>query len=688
MDSYSKQNANSEVELPYYLTLFQTLIDNAPVGIYLIEDGKFSYVNTYFSNLFGYDREDFAQGLIPIDLIVHPDDFPSVHNNIEKRILGDKKEAHYKVRNSHKDGSLIYTEIHSTVTEICGKIILFGSVIDITEQVLSQQLLQETNERYKSLFDNSPDAIFSFDALGKFLNVNPASEHITGFSKDELLQMSFAPLIISEDLPIAIKHFEEAKRGIPSSSDLVITRKDGNRIHLNVIHFPMMVKGEIVGSYGVARDITQKILYDQQMEQFAFYDPLTKLPNRKLFEDRLGQVINSSKEDREEFAVLFIDLDRFKFINDSLGHHLGDEFLKMVSERLQQNLRKTDTISRLGGDEFTILLPETSREVVIRLAERVNHMLAEPFHLEGHSVTVSASIGIAFSRGKENSVQELIRHADTAMYHTKKIKKNSYTIYSEEMDVNTSYRLTIERDLKFAIKHNELELYYQPIVNLKNGQLKAMEALIRWHHPELGMIPPNDFISIAEESGQIIKIGTWVLQTACRQGKIWWDLGIPPFKLAVNISTKQLQHDNFVDSVLKILEESNLEPKWLELEVTESILLDDVNLIKESLLKLKQAGISISIDDFGTGYTSLSYLRQYPFDKVKIDRSFIDDISRDLNGKRIASAIISLAHNLNMNVVAEGIEHEAELEYLVEENCDEGQGYFFSRPLPAHLIQF
>ncbi|MET1029339.1 putative bifunctional diguanylate cyclase/phosphodiesterase, partial [Domibacillus tundrae] len=323
-----------------------------------------------------------------------------------------------------------------------------------------------------------------------------------------------------------------------------------------------------------------------------------------------------------------------------------------------------------------------------KVAEHINQVMKEPFDVAGHSITVSISIGLAFSSGKEENPQELIRHADTAMYYTKKYKRNSYTIFTEEMDLKASYKLKIERDLKSSTLNDKLELYYQPIMDLKTGKLTALEALIRWNHPEFGLIPPNDFIPVAEESGQIIGIGTWVLRTACRQSKIWQDSGIPPFKIAVNISTKQLQQTEFVDDVLTILEETNLESKWLELEVTESILLDDVGLIKESLLKLKQAGISISIDDFGTGYTSLSYLRQYPFDKVKIDRCFIDDINNDLNGKRITSAIISLAHSLEMNVVGEGIEDEIQLEYLKEENCDEGQGYFFNRPLPAHSLPF
>ncbi|WP_082091545.1 sensor domain-containing protein [Domibacillus tundrae] len=682
-------NEKNHAELSFYQTMFHTLIENASVGMYILGDETYSYVNTYYADLLGYTKSELTNGEVPLDKIIHPDDFPMIQKKIEKRKLKEKIEGSYRIRKLKKDGSLIHTEIHSTLAEIDGNVTLFGTVIDITERVFAENLLQESNERYESLFHNSPDAIFTFDDDGKFIHANPASEAITGYSVNELLKMSFAPLVIPEDLPKAITHFEKAKKGISSSSEIIITKKNGEEIHLNATHFPMKVNEEIIGTYGIARDITQKILLDQQMEQLAFYDTLTKLPNRKLFEDRLSQMVRFSSENGRSFAVLFLDIDRFKLINDSLGHHIGDELLKMFAERLKQNLRKTDTISRLSGDEFTILLPEVSQEEAIKLAEHINQIMKEHFDVAGHSITVDISIGLAFSSGKEeNNAQELIRHADTAMYYTKKYKRNSYTIFTKEMDLKASYKLTIERDLKSAVSNNELELYYQPIMDLKTGNLTALEALIRWNHPEFGLIPPNDFIPVAEESGQIISIGTWVLQTACRQSKIWQDSGIPSFKVAVNISTKQLQQTEFVDDVLTILEETNLESKWLELEVTESILLDDVGLIKESLLKLKQAGISISIDDFGTGYTSLSYLRQYPFDKVKIDRCFIDDINNDLNGKRITSAIISLAHSLEMNVVGEGIEDEIQLEYLKEENCDEGQGYFFNRPLPAHSLPF
>ena len=684
----NNHDEKGHAEFSFYQTMFHALIENAPVGLYILGDGTYSYVNTYYANLLGYTKSELTSGEVPLNKIIHPDDFPTIQKNIEKRKLKGKSEGSYRIRKLKKDGGLIHTEIHSTATEVDGNLMLFGTVIDITERVFAENQLQESNERYESLLHNSPDAIFTFDDEGNFIHANPASETITGYAVNELLEMSFAPLVIPGDLPKAITHFDKAKKGISSSSDIIITKKNGEKVHLNATHFPMKVNEKIVGTYGIARDITQKILLDQQMEQLAFYDTLTKLPNRKLFEDRLSQMVRFSSEDRHSFAVLFLDIDRFKLINDSLGHHVGDELLVMLAERLKKNLRKTDTISRLSGDEFTILLPEVSQEEAIKLAEHINQSMNEHFDVAGHSITVTISIGLAFSSGKEENAQELIRHADTAMYYTKKYKRNSYTIFTEEMDLKASYKLSIESDLKSAVLGNELELYYQPIINLKTGKLTALEALIRWNHPKLGLIPPNDFIPVAEESGQIIGIGNWVLRTACRQIKMWQDSGIPPFKVAVNISTKQLQQAEFVDEVLTILEETKLDSKWLELEVTESILLDDVGLIKESLLKLKQVGISISIDDFGTGYTSLSYLRQYPFDKVKIDRSFIDDINNNLNGKRITSAIISLAHSLEMNVVAEGIEDEIQLGYLKEENCDEGQGYFFNRPLPVHSLSF
>ena len=672
----------------FYKEMFEVMVQNAPVSMYILEDWTYSYVNDYFCQLVGYTKEELFLEKITTDKLVHPDDLSLVQESVSRRIENREKNARYRVRVFKKDRSVIYVEIHATKTIMDGKAVTFGTVLDVTEEVKANLQLKENQERFKSLFDNNPDAVFTFDPEGNFTDANLGCDELTGHPTDELLEMSFSPLIVPEDLATALHYFGEAIRGNTNRYEISITRKDGKRRELEVTSFPMNLAGEIVGAYGIAKDITDRNAHKKLMEDLVFYDSLTKLPNRKLFEDRLSQVFKISDTSKNQPAVLFLDLDRFKFINDSQGHHIGDEFLKIVSKRLLESIRHTDTVGRFAGDEFAILLPNSDKEEAIALAKRLNQALAEPFEVMGHSLTVSASIGIAFSSGIDESVDGLIKKADTAMYYTKKYGKNNYTVYTEELDQKTAYKLTLEQDLKSAIKNRELVLHYQPITDLKTGELSAMEALIRWNHPVLGLVPPDHFIPISEESGQIVSIGKWVLQNACAQTKTWQDLGHPPFKICVNISTIQLQHPNFVQTVKTILEETGLDAKWLELEVTESILMEDTKTLKESLLNLKALGISMSIDDFGTGYTSLSYLRQFSFDRVKIDRSFVQDINNDLNGKAITSTIIALAHKLNMEVIAEGIEDETQLAYLREENCDEGQGYYFSHPLPAELHTF
>jgi diguanylate cyclase (GGDEF)-like protein/PAS domain S-box-containing protein len=685
IDVLLNNEATLQLELSYYREMFKIMIQQAPVAMYILEDGIFTYVNEYFCQMSGYVEEEITSGTIRFEHFVHPEDLPLVKEKLSLRLEGKECRVRYRTRVIRKDGTLFYTEVHASKTEIGGRLAVMGSVIDVTEEVMAQIALQESNDRFQSLYDHNPDAIFSMDTDGKFIDANPSTELISGFTKDELLEMTFTPIIVSEDLPKTLTHFGQAIQGNTVNYDITITRKDGHQRNINITGFPMKVDGKIVGAYGIAKDTTENVEYRKQIENLAFYDPLTKLPNRQLFEDRLQQVMELSKDQGNHHAVLFMDLDRFKFINDSLGHHLGDEFLKIIANRLQDNLRKSDTVSRFAGDEFTILLTNTTEDQVIKLAKRLNQVLEEPVNINGHSVSVSASIGIAFSNGLEISAEDLIKKADKAMYHTKKYGKNNYTIYSAELDSDAALKLKMERDLKSALENDQFILYYQPIIELSSGKISGMEALIRWNHPELGLLSPDKFIPISEESGQIVPIGKWVLYSACRQAKKWQFLGHPPFRISVNISTIQLQHHRFVETVAEILEETGLEPKWLELEVTESILLEDTEILKDRLLKLKQLGVSIAIDDFGTGYTSLSYLRQFSFDRVKIDRSFINDISANLNGKAITATIISLAHKLQMGVIAEGIEDEIQLSYLQDEKSDEGQGFLFSRPLPAEM---
>ncbi|WP_422124379.1 EAL domain-containing protein [Planococcus sp. X10-3] len=665
--------------------MFEVMVQNAAVSMYILDDWTYTYVNQHFCNLVGYTKEELLRDKITTNNLIHPDDLSLVQDSVKRRMENQEHEARYRVRAYKKDGSMIHVEIHASKTVMNGKSVTFGTIFDVTDEVNATLQLKENRERFKSLFDNNPDAVFTFDMEGKFTDVNQGGADLSGHAIEELLEISFTPLIVPEDLPISLHYFEEALKGNTNQYEISITRKDGNRRDLEVTCLPMNFEGKTVGAFGIAKDITDRNIHRQLLEDLVFYDPLTKLPNRKLFEDRLSQVFKSTVPRKNLPAVLFLDLDRFKFINDSLGHHIGDDFLKIVAARLFENVRHTDTVGRFAGDEFAILLPNSTKKEAIALAKRLNETLAQPYEVAGHSLSVSASIGIAFSTGFRETVDGLIKKADTAMYYTKKYGKNNYTVYSEELDQKTAYKLTLEQDLKLAIQNQEFTLHYQPIIDLKTGNINSMEALIRWNHPSLGQIAPDQFIPISEESGQIVSIGKWVLETACVQNKKWQEEGYPPFKICVNISTIQLQNPNFVNTLKTVLEDTGLEAKWLELEVTESILMEDTKNLKESLISLKALGVSMSIDDFGTGYTSLSYLRNFAFDRVKIDRSFIQDIAAGLNGKAITSTIISLANKMDMAVVAEGIEDGTQLSYLTQENCDAGQGFYFSRPLPAEL---
>lgn len=666
-----------------YENLFDVMIDQAPVGMYILNGWSYTYVNRQFCELIGYTETELLNGEISLMNIIHPEDLPAV----QSRILNDSQEAgaRYRVRVYKRDGELRHVEIHSTKKCWQEQDVLFGTVIDVTAEVTTSMQLKEKEERLNSLFTYNPDAVFTFDLEGNFLTANPGCETLSGYSMAELLQLSFIPLIVTEDLPTALLHFGDATRGVATTYKIAIMRKDGEKRNLLVTNFPMKSGGHIIGTYGIAKDVTDEANHRKLLEEMVFYDPLTHLPNRKLFEVRLKQAIESSASTENQPTVLFLNLDRFKFINDSFGHQFGDEFLKEIAQRLMDNVDRADTVGRFAGDEFAVLLPNLDQKQVFQLAEQLNRSLTEPFEVLGNSVSISASLGIAFSCGPSETVDSLIKKADSAMYYTKKHKTGQYGVYSEELDQQTAYKLILERELKLAITKQELLLHYQPITNLKNGKLSAMEALIRWNHPELGMVPPDHFIPISEESGQIVAIGRWVLYTACAQNQAWQNQGHPPIKICVNISTIQLRQPNFVQTVKGVLGETGLAAEWLELEVTESILMEETNALKQSLHSLKELGVSLSIDDFGTGYTSLSYLRQFSFDRIKIDRSFVDDISKELNGKAITSTIISLAHRLNMTVVAEGIEDSRQLVFLKEEQCDEGQGYYFSRPLPAEL---
>ncbi|MFQ4142864.1 EAL domain-containing protein [Chlorogloeopsis sp. ULAP02] len=426
----------------------------------------------------------------------------------------------------------------------------------------------------------------------------------------------------------------------------------------------------------------------QQVEEMiryqALHDLLTGLPNRLLFNEQLSKTLPNVARRKESLAVMFLDLDRFKTINDSLGHTLGDLLLQSVAQRLNDSLRAGDTIARWGGDEFIILLPQiTSVEEVTQVAKRILQALEKAFQIDGHELYISASLGIALLNEHSPDAETLIQHADVALYHAKDKGRNNYQFYTTSISTKAPEVLTIEKSLRYALEREEFVVYYQPQINIHTGKITGMEALLRWQHPEMGLVAPNIFIPLAEESGLIVPIGEWVLRTACMQNKAWQNAGLPSLTVAVNLSLKQFREPKLVQTVAQILEQTELEPQFLELEITETVAIEDLNFTKKVLQELEQMGVHLSIDDFGTGYSSLSRLQLLPLHNLKIDRSFIRELTTDVKVAHIVKAIVTLGRNLGLRLTAEGVEKEEELQFLKSINCEDVQGFLFYRPLSA-----
>jgi diguanylate cyclase (GGDEF)-like protein len=426
----------------------------------------------------------------------------------------------------------------------------------------------------------------------------------------------------------------------------------------------------------------------ETVDYLSLYDSLTGLPNRRMFTEQLAPILVQARKRSEIRAVLFLDLDRFKTINDSLGHTVGDMLLKAVAARLTRSLRHGDLVARLGGDEFMILLQGlTQKQDAAKIAVKVLDSLRPPFRIKGHDLHIASSIGIAISPEDGDDVDMLLKNADTAMNRAKELGRNSYQFFAVEMSDISITRLGLENDLRKALERRELILYYQPQYNMDCGQVAGVEALLRWNHPKRGMIPPGDFIPMAEETGLIVPIGNWVMRTACEQCMAWRHSGLAPIHMAVNLSARQFQQQDLPDVVAGILAETGLDPAWLELEITESILMQNLETTIDQLVRLMELGVKISIDDFGTGYSSLNYLKRFPLHALKIDRSFVKDIGEDSDDTSIVSAVIALAHTLCLEVVAEGVETCGQRDFLRSQQCDRYQGFLMSPPVPAERIE-
>jgi diguanylate cyclase (GGDEF)-like protein/PAS domain S-box-containing protein len=446
--------------------------------------------------------------------------------------------------------------------------------------------------------------------------------------------------------------------------------------------------GTITGVIGHVRDLTERKRAEQQIEYQAYHDALTGLANRRLFQEHLTLALALAQRKTGLLAVLFLDLDHFKVINDSLGHTIGDALLRVVAMRLKTHVREGDVIARVGGDEFTVVLQDLKKkEDIPAIAQKVLRAIAEPIDVDGHRLYVTASIGIAVYPDDGLDAETLLKNADNAMYRSKSEGRNTYQMSTEEMSRTMNERLTLEGALHQAIERSEFEVYYQPQIDITNMKVVGMEALLRWRHPERGILSPGSFLSVAEERGFIVLIGDWVLRQACAQAKMFRQAGLPEFRVAVNLSPRQFREQTLVESIESALKETGLDPHCLELEITESVAMENVDLTVNQLNRLRKIGISIAIDDFGMGHSSLSYLKKFPIDALKIDRGFVEDLPERVEDAAIVRSVIELAQGLNLRVVAEGVETKQQLDFLRQQNCREVQGFYFGFPVPPHEFQ-
>jgi diguanylate cyclase (GGDEF)-like protein/PAS domain S-box-containing protein len=538
-----------------------------------------------------------------------------------------------------------------------------------------------------AVFENTREGVVITDLTPRILGVNRAFTEITGYQEEEVLGRNPSLLRSGrQDSMFYQAMWQSIRETGHWQGEIWNRRKDGElRPQLLSVSTVRDGGGSPTHYVGVMTDISQLKRSEERLERLAHYDPLTQLPNRLLLLSRLEHVLERAERYRRRAAVLFIDLDNFKVINDSLGHPTGDALLSALARRLRGRLRDEDTLGRLGGDEFLVVLEDLERvEDVATVAEVLIRLLEQSFVLPaGEEVHISASIGISFYPDDGVTVTELIKNADIAMYQAKEQGRNTYRFYTASLSAAANQRLALEARLRRALANDEFVLYYQPQIDTNTNDLIGCEALLRWQSPEHGLVPPDRFIPLAEETGLILPIGEWVLRDACAQLKAWLDAGFPPLALAVNLSARQMRQADWVDRVAAILRETGLPPDFLKLELTESMLMEQGDQVVARLQALKDLNLKLSIDDFGTGYSSLAYLKRFPIDELKIDRSFVRDIPEDPNDMEITATIIAIARNLKLRVVAEGVETQEQLDFLKRQGCHAWQGYLFSRPVPA-----
>ncbi|SFV55715.1 diguanylate cyclase/phosphodiesterase (GGDEF & EAL domains) with PAS/PAC sensor(s) [hydrothermal vent metagenome] len=644
--------------------------------------------NSY--RIYGYEPFSIEPNLDTFFSHVLPQDAPRAKFAIEKALKSHQVENFqgqiHTVSGETKD-ILINAQVIYDRDGIAVKL------MGITQDITNVMQLQRKSKELSNIIENSVNEVYVVDYnTDNFLYANKIALDTLGYTKEEILQLNIID-INKELTPESIARLKQEYEQINSpylNNQVIHTRKDGTSYHVHSQLQKILYKGKeayVVFSTDVTKNIEVSKLVKKQSELLqhrATHDELTNLANRAEFQEQLTNSISTAKKEGSSFALFFLDIDHFKDINDSLGHHIGDKVLQEFSKKLKKTIRANDAIARLGGDEFTIILHNIANISNIEMvASKIINAMKIPIKTASNTLHITTSIGISIYPQHAQDKASLLRFADAAMYKAKNEGRNNYKIYSKGMSENAYKRVTMEHSLRIAIKKKQFEVYYQPQINIINNKLTGMEALVRWNHPTRGMVSPIDFIPLAENLGLIVEIDRLVMKQAMKQFYTWYKSGLHPGKLSLNLAMQQLQRDDFISYLFKTMKECQFQKEWLELEVTETEVMDNPMRSIKKLQEISDNGIGISIDDFGTGYSSLAYLKKLPLSKLKIDKSFVDDILKDEDGMAIVKAIIALAKSLNLGLIAEGVEREAQKEFLLQNNCESVQGYIYSKPIPS-----
>jgi len=658
---------------------FRTFVEQTLVGLYVVQDGRVAYTNPKGAEMLGYDSPEQVLGL-PVSELTAPEDLPLLQENHRRRLSGEIDSVRYTYRAIRRDGSRIWVEVHGSVCDYEGRQAIMGVAQDVTQRVEFERHSRLANR----VFESASEGIVITDAQCRIEAVNPAFTRITGYKASEATG-KLSRMMTGHGAQVNQVMLEQLARDGYWQGEMYDRRKNGEWYPAWLSISTVRDDAKNITSYvGVFTDNTRRKEDETRLQFLANHDSLTGLLNRTGMLNRFAAEIVRAREDGRHLALLFVDLDRFKTVNDTLGHLAGDQLLMDAAARMRAHLSDDAIVARPGGDEFTVLIEDPPGSGAAgSLAERLIDSMSEPFLIDGQEMFVTGSVGIACYPDDGADAATLLKNADVAMYRAKLRGRNTFQFFTSDMNTRALEQMLLENSLRHALERGEFTLYYQPQFATATGQLAGVEALIRWRHPELGLVLPGTFIELAEQNGLIVPIGAWVLREACRQGRAWLDAGWHFGRVAVNLSARQFSSGDLLDTIRNALDESGMPAAMLELEITESTIMHNPLDAVMLLDRIRDMGVALSIDDFGTGYSSLASLKQYPLDSLKIDRGFVKGVPHDLDDVAITEAIIAIAHKMQLKVVAEGVETKEQAAFLRAAGCDVAQGYLMGRPMAA-----